>query len=571
MARVFAPVAFRYNSVDYRYGWQDMPDALADQLFSAGHVKYNDNQMGEPIRRSPSSSRYAQIGNSLSYQNGIRNAGGKTAWDSEVTKAVNDVIIPRHVDLTSGYWPHLYYTCVQAGKTAKIEPKWPLNIGGRVTDGACIWEATGNRAQAVAGDVCAWNMGPLTVAQMLSGQRLQEVYISGRSGKRCEEILRYVDYALDCNPDIFHFGSLFENDIWYANTAPDLSVIQSTWAMAEAAMDRVRDLGITVWVQTLYPHGSADGSGSIFTGYSAGTATKAWHWLNAKIREYARRRPDVKIWECSHVLVDPNPTNPIWPENTVTYLSPAGSGQALKKTDGIHPYLSGIWLLGKSLADFITANVAEVNHFTLAINDNAISTNPLHYGTSGTKGASTYTPTGIGPANLFSAFSYGANVSASVLSKVARTDGIAGEWTQQTYVITGASTALSEAAVLNQTTNLAIASSPFAAGDIVQSFAEIEVDANPTRLFNLQLASRFVGSAKMPYAYSINQPSSDQDTGQMLTSNTRLIMKTVPVKVPSDTTYFVDYMRAQSGGADASFTVRYGRMTRKRVTVPDIA
>lgn len=47
MARVFAPAAFRYNGTDYRYGWQDMPDSLADTLVIAGYVDYNDNEQGK--------------------------------------------------------------------------------------------------------------------------------------------------------------------------------------------------------------------------------------------------------------------------------------------------------------------------------------------------------------------------------------------------------------------------------------------------------------------------------------------------------------------------------------------
>lgn len=36
--RVFAPTAFRYNGVDYPYGYQELPDALADTLVAAGRV-----------------------------------------------------------------------------------------------------------------------------------------------------------------------------------------------------------------------------------------------------------------------------------------------------------------------------------------------------------------------------------------------------------------------------------------------------------------------------------------------------------------------------------------------------
>jgi hypothetical protein len=41
--KVFAPKPFRYNSVDYPYGWQDLTQALADVLVANKLVSYTDN------------------------------------------------------------------------------------------------------------------------------------------------------------------------------------------------------------------------------------------------------------------------------------------------------------------------------------------------------------------------------------------------------------------------------------------------------------------------------------------------------------------------------------------------
>lgn len=41
--KVFAQTAFRYNGIDYPYGWQDVPQSLADALQVAGYVTPNDD------------------------------------------------------------------------------------------------------------------------------------------------------------------------------------------------------------------------------------------------------------------------------------------------------------------------------------------------------------------------------------------------------------------------------------------------------------------------------------------------------------------------------------------------
>jgi lysophospholipase L1-like esterase len=44
--KVFAKTAFRYLGIDYPYGWQDLPQSLADTLHVSGKVAYTDNLAG---------------------------------------------------------------------------------------------------------------------------------------------------------------------------------------------------------------------------------------------------------------------------------------------------------------------------------------------------------------------------------------------------------------------------------------------------------------------------------------------------------------------------------------------
>ncbi len=61
--RVFAPNAFRYPAmigVDYPYGWQELPLALADTLKAAGYVKESDDQFSsKTIQLSSSPQSFA--------------------------------------------------------------------------------------------------------------------------------------------------------------------------------------------------------------------------------------------------------------------------------------------------------------------------------------------------------------------------------------------------------------------------------------------------------------------------------------------------------------------------------
>lgn len=471
-----------------------------------------------------------------------------TAWQPSTAVSAAAVAGPKYWNLQSGISANKW-VCTTAGTTGTLEPNWPHGAatGTTVTDGTVVWTYT-----ALGGALtpwAAWNFGFWHIAQALSGQRLDEAIIVGRSGSQSPEILSYVDRAIaDPNVGTIYFANIFENDTW-PSTAPTLATITANWNAFVVKADAARASGKRVMVQTLLPSANIDSS-SGFTGYAFGNGSKAWIWLNSKLRQYARARGDVILWDAASVYVDANPANPVYPENTVTYLSSGATGQALKKTDGIHPYLSAHYLLGVSLGAVLAANFQPRPIFTHALDDKAQTVNPLMFGTSGTRGATI--GSGTVP-NSLSMDAFGGVSGSCASSSVARTD-ITGNWARLVYGATAG-----DNASLSWTS---FQTSVVSAGQVVQAYAEIRVLANPT-LFVLPMVQLRMLSAADPWAYSSTLASVDQDIGQMITVDTIFTLKTPPLVWPTGVTTVGVYSKAMARGA-ASFTVDFGRQALLR-------
>lgn len=498
--------------------------------------------------------KVAVIGNSIvALGAGIANVNSDTGWTASTAKSVSNVVYPNYWDLRNGVAP-IKWVCSTGGTTGTLEPDWPhaAAAGTTVTDGTVVWTAT-----AFAGATqYRYNFGFWHIAQALSGQRLDEVVICGRSGQQSNDILLYMDRILAISEiGVIFFSAMFENDCW-PGSAPSLATIAARWDAFVVAADKCRAMGKRVILSTLLPSGNIDAS-SAFTGYSFGNGSKAWLWLNDKIREYCNARGDVILWDAANVYTDANPANPVWPENTVTYLSQAGSGQQLKKTDGIHPYFSGNYLLGKSLSAVLTTNFQERNRFTTALDHQNNAVNPLNFGTSGTRDATINT--GTVPNSLTMA-AFGGTAASCASSAVARTD-INGNFARLVYVA-----AAGDNANLNWTS---AATPAFSVGDVVQGFAEVRVLANPTLFVNFEMRVRFIGATEQ-WVYSQTSVSSDQDYGQMITADTLFTIKTPPTPVPTGTTTINAYVKGVARGA-ASFTVDYGRVAVMRRTQSSLA
>jgi hypothetical protein len=207
----------------------------------------------------------------------------------------------------------------------------------------------------------------------LSGQRLNEVVIMGRSGKYSPEILQYIPRILSYGTvGTIFFGGMFENDIVSIqaggdNVSTGLAYIQANFQAFASAVDACRASGLKVCVSTVYPDGFYDGSAA-FTGYSFSVGSKAFLWLNNQIRAMCKSRGDVILIDLSSLYSDPNPAHPVWPENTTTFLSAAGSGQQTKRTDNVHPNYSAHWQIAQVYSTAIIANFQPRTIFTHPLN-----------------------------------------------------------------------------------------------------------------------------------------------------------------------------------------------------------
>jgi hypothetical protein len=502
-------------------------------------------------RVNSSKNKVAILGNSI-VALGAGSMTTNTKWVPATAKALNAVVVP--ASTLSVLYP-VQYKCTTAGTTASgwdNEPEWPTSIGGTVTDGTVVWTAEATT------DTPSYRFGWWHIAQALSGQRLDEVYINGLSGLRVAEISTVFNKALSYDPDYIWMGNWLENDTW-PGSAPTLSEIQAAWEIYDRLALAAIGRGIVPFIATLLPSGNIDSS-SAFTGYSKGDGTKAWYWLNQKVYEFARQHRDKIIFvDLARLYIDTNLANPVYPENTTTYLSASGSGQQLKKTDGIHPYLAADWLIAKAVSAAITANIQAVDHFGLGgLDDFELFPNPMQYGTAGTDG------TGItgDVSNSMTANALGTG-GAGVCSKVARTDG-AGHWLQMAYT---ASTA-GDNAQITMTANKTLPAG-FAVGDIVEAIAEVKIAANPTLLTNAQLWLRFI-SGTPQWVYDSGIPNYTQDIGQFITEDTVFTLRTPKIPISPSTASVNTYTRVGHRGVCSS-TVSFGRHTFRKVNVQDIA
>ena len=379
----------------------------------------------------------------------------------------------------------------------------------------------------------------------------------GLSGQVSTTILSVLSEALSRNPDYVFFGNWFENDCW-PGSAPTLSTVLAAWNSVQAGIDLVRSAGKVPILTTVLPSGNFDAS-SAFTGYSAGNGTKAWSWLNAKIREYARLHQDsVLFCDVASLYLDPNTANPVWPENATTFA--VASGALNKYTDGVHPYMAGAWKVATALAAMITANVPDPAHFAQGAGDAYnIDPNPLNYGSGGTNGSGT---TGT-LASLLTFNAYG-TVAAIAASAVARTDSL-GYWQRCAYTAT-----TGDNAAVNWTSTKTPASVGWAVGDIIEALFEIRIAANPTLLTNVRPALRFSGATDPQWYYGVGYGSSTQDWGQFITTDTTFTFRLPPIAIPSGTTAMSAYINCFGRGA-CSFTMDIGRRVVRRYPIPDLA
>lgn len=510
---------------------------------------------GQPINDGKLKSlNIAIAGNSITGQSGggplpaIQLLSNPQTWAPSTSVALTKANVAEYTNLSNGI-ANIKWICTTAGSTGTLEPDWPLAaaIGTTLQDGSVTWTAT------ALGSTEYWtwsDMGWWPLAQALSGQRLTEYIVTSKSGRRSDEILPYITQRIrmDQNIGIVYFANMFENDV--VQLSSNLTQIQTNWLAVLAEADACRAIGKRVIMNTVLPSGNIDAS-STFTGYVSAGGTRAWNWLNAQIRSYARARPDVILVDVSHLYTDPNPANPVWPENVINYVSANGN---VKKTDGVHPLGAARWLLANQLSPIIRANFPERTLFTIAGDSNSNDVNGGNGGTGGSAGANA-----SGTIAALMAVNAYANSGATtgVCSLVARSD-TGGNWQQVVYTCVGSADKISYEWAAGKSTFVA-------PGAAAQAFVEYKITANPTLFVGPAIALIYSGANRTIFSNQLT--SNTVDLGQFITADTILTLKTLPLIVPTGVTNFTAYTQAvMRGGAVA--TISFGRIQVSSVLAP---
>lgn len=550
------------NGAGVRYFAMAAGDAVPPGAGQSGAGPLSADSLQALVSKAGNTSRLLMLGNSVTGQarpivSGETYTAGN--WTPGQAVTLGQTINPPTLDLTAGM-PYRKFQCVTAGVMGAAEPLWPSTVGATVTDGTVVWQCV-----ATTNTSSTWTLSWWSIAQALAGQPLDEQYIIGQSGRQSDTILATLtDGRIDWSKvDVVYFANIFENDCW-PSAAPSLATVAARFVAYQAAVDYVRiTLQKRVIVQTLLPSGNIDTSGGGFTGYARGAGTKAWVWLNAKIRELARARQDVVLFEPDLLYVDPTPANGAgaWPENTVQYVGQTtGTGQNARKTDGIHPQMAAHWIIGSALATILRAKFLAPARFGAPSSEQALSVNPLKaQGTGGTNGTNISGTTAQGyTTNAF------ATTGTGTASLVARTD-ISGNWQRVAY----SATVAADGANCNVTAATGLGT--FAVGDVVQGFFEQRILANPVQMTSFNNILRF-GGAGASYDASCGglAVATEQDIGQFITADTAFVWKTPPVAAPAGTTGFSTYPKVVGRGV-ASFSVDFGRESIQRQAVAALA
>lgn len=204
--------------------------------------------------------------------------------------------------------------------------------------------------------------------------------------------------------------------------------------------------------------------------------------------------------------------------------------------DGLHQTSYGASLMGQALASALTSAVAPADRLPASNAESPtpnILTNPLLTGTTGTLG------TGATGQVATSWFGYG-----GTFSKVARTDGIPGEWQQ---VVPTADPAQIQMRVTS-------AMGRWVAGDTLEGFIEYELDAI-SGATNLEALINGISGAS---STALRIIGGDTYTGPLTSIPTRGVIRVPPLTITDPTTE-VWLIARVAGTTDGTATVRFGR------------
>lgn len=227
--------------------------------------------------------------------------------------------------------------------------------------------------------------------------------------------------------------------------------------------------------------------------------------------------------------------------NWAAHLSNAdGTPKTDVLADGLHPTVYGASLMGQALADVLRPLLPALDRLPSSNADSPVPnflTNPMMTGTTGLVSTG-----GTGPAadGWRITGSAGAAYGAT-LSKVARTDGIPGEWQQA--VITSGSVQIHQR----------VPASPirWVVGDVIEAFMEYEHDGLPgATLFQATLEGSGANRSQ-----SLVATGNDTYTGQLGSTPTKGVIRIPKVTVGATTTEV--WLVAKVVGGTG--TIRFGR------------
>jgi lysophospholipase L1-like esterase len=236
--------------------------------------------------------------------------------------------------------------------------------------------------------------GPFVWANLILGQRWTIIANAGWGGQRTDQVLARFDEAVIARLPGWVLINCGTNDVSQSRPAAD--IIANWTAMFEkGAAAGIRVVACTITSQ------------SGFDTTKLGVLNEANAWL----RRYARNHPNVIVAETNEVIADPTSGVPL----------------AGRTVDGTHPSQDGAALMGLAIADAVDRALTPIPIGVTAADPLNLSPNPTMKGASGS--ATGFATASGSFADGFTVFA-GNSADTVTGTKVARTDGVPGEWQQ---------------------------------------------------------------------------------------------------------------------------------------------
>jgi len=374
---------------------------------------------------------------------------------------------------------------------------------GNLSDNPLLPVTTAYATGATSAGMFAWANAQL-------GHRLKMAGNGGVPGDTSEQVLARLDSLLAVPSDIVsvHCGANDFSQGWAASRT--ITALTAIYA-------KVRASGRRLVVLTTMSRSTMNNAG----GYAYLAI------VNQFIKDYARKTPGVILADISSAMTDP--------ATGIPYISP------FHTADGTHPNAIGAQAMGRVLADALRPFFPAADVFSSNNND------PLNYMRNacnlGTGGTIANGITGT-PGTQWGLSASGGTVDCAV-SKVARTDGMPGEWTRLAIGATNTANVVASGGVWWDLTGAA----GLKPGDVVTAAVEV-------RTTGLVGVSQFNGGVFHPNSQALDLKNIWQQGSGAVRDNTYTLMVEGAVIQPSAT-----YLQARVSVTATGGMVDIGRCT----------